>query len=71
VVIPKGFPKSVERVESRLLGFPPSPYSVISMACFGESVKVTITAKTRCGNRNHLPEMAFFLPFAQNTDRLE
>ena len=30
--IPKGFPKSVGRVESRVLGF---PYSVISMACFG------------------------------------
>src|SRR5882757_1146547 len=31
VVIPKGFPKSVGR---RLYGFPPFPYSVISMACF-------------------------------------
>jgi hypothetical protein len=32
-VIPKGFPKSVERVGSRLYGFPCFPYSVISMAC--------------------------------------
>jgi hypothetical protein len=37
VVIPKGFPRSVGRVESRLLGFPCFPYSVISMACFGGS----------------------------------
>jgi hypothetical protein len=34
VVIPKGFPKSVERVGSRPHGFPSFPYSVISMACF-------------------------------------
>ena len=32
--IPKGFPKSVGRVGSRLHGFPCFPYSVISMACF-------------------------------------
>jgi hypothetical protein len=32
VGIPKGFPKSVG---SRLPGFPCFPYSVISMACFG------------------------------------
>ena len=31
MVIPKGFPMSVGRVKSRLLGF---PYPVISMACF-------------------------------------
>ena len=30
VVIPKGFPRSVGRVESRLLGFPCFPHSVIS-----------------------------------------
>lgn len=30
----KGFPKSVGRVGSRLLGFPCFPYSVIFMACF-------------------------------------
>lgn len=30
----KGFPKSVGRVGSRLLGFPCFPHSVISMACF-------------------------------------
>jgi hypothetical protein len=42
-------------VESRLLGFPPFPYSVISMACFGNACrKITITAKTRFGNGNHL-----------------
>src|ERR1700677_2270863 len=34
VGIPKGFPKSVGRVGSRLLGFPCFPHSVISMACF-------------------------------------
>ena len=34
VGIPKGFPKSVGRVGSRLFGFPCFPYSVISMACF-------------------------------------
>jgi hypothetical protein len=34
VGIPKGFPKSVERVGSRLHGFPCFPYSVISMARF-------------------------------------
>jgi len=33
VGIPKGFPKSVGRVGSRLLGFPCFPYSVIPMAC--------------------------------------
>ena len=46
-------------MESRLLGFPCFPYSVISMACFGNAFhKVTITAKARFGNRNHLSEMA-------------
>jgi hypothetical protein len=46
-------------VESRPLGFPPFPYSVISMACFGNAFhKVTITAKAHFGNRNHLSEMA-------------
>ena len=34
VGIPKGFPRSVGRVGSRLHGFPPFPCSVISMACF-------------------------------------
>jgi len=34
VGIPKGFPKRVGRVESRLYGFPPFPHPVISMACF-------------------------------------
>ena len=48
MVIPKGFPKSVGRVESRLFGFPCFPYSVISMACFGSAnPKITVTAKAR------------------------
>jgi hypothetical protein len=34
VVIPKGFPKRVGRVGSRLYGFPCFPLSVDSMACF-------------------------------------
>jgi hypothetical protein len=43
VGIPKGFPKIVGKVESRLLGFPCFPQSVISMACFGHAFhKVTI-----------------------------
>jgi hypothetical protein len=47
VVTPQGFPKSVGGVESRFLGFPCFPYSVISMACFGcACCKITITAKT-------------------------
>src|SRR6185503_10216244 len=37
VVIPQGFPKSVESMESRFLGFPCFPYSVISMARFGNA----------------------------------
>jgi hypothetical protein len=46
-------------VESRLLGFPCFPYSVISMACFGNAFhKVKITAEARFGSRNHLSEMA-------------
>ena len=50
VVIPKGFPRSVGRVESRLLGFPCFPYSVISMACLGNAFhKATITAKAVLG----------------------
>jgi hypothetical protein len=58
VRIPKGFPRSVERVKSRLLGFRPFPYSVISMACFGNAYqKITVTTKARFGDRNHLSEM--------------
>ena len=41
---PKEFPRSVGMVESRLLGF---PCSVISVACFGNAYKITVTAKTR------------------------
>jgi hypothetical protein len=38
---------------------------VISMACFGNAFhKVTITAKTRFGNRNHLSEMPTIRPSA-------
>ena len=33
VAIPKGFPRSVGRVGSRLYGFPGFPHSVISMVC--------------------------------------
>jgi hypothetical protein len=49
VVIPKGFPKSVERVGSRLHGFPPFPYSVISTTCFslgtaGSSIGFSMSA---------------------------
>jgi hypothetical protein len=63
VLIPKGFPRSAGRVESRLLGFPCFPYSVISIACVGNAFhKVTITAKARFGNRNHLSEMATSRP---------
>jgi hypothetical protein len=63
VVIPKGFPRIVERVESWLLGFPCFPYSVISMACSGNAFhKITVTAKARFGNRKHLSEMATIRP---------
>jgi hypothetical protein len=55
VKIPKGFPKNVGRVESRLLGFPYFPYSVISMACFGMRVQ-----------RAKLPK----IPFHGNLDRI-
>jgi hypothetical protein len=49
-------------VESRLLGF---PYSVISMACFGNAFhKITITTKARFENRNHLSEMPTTRPCA-------
>jgi hypothetical protein len=50
-------------VESRLLDFPCFPYSVISMACFGNAFHtVTITAKARFWNRNHLAEMPTIRP---------
>jgi hypothetical protein len=38
VVMPEGFPRSVGRVECRLLSFPCFPYSVISLVCFGSRV---------------------------------
>ena len=45
-------------MESRLLGFPCFPYSVISMACFGTRfTKSLFIAKARCGNRDDLSEM--------------
>jgi len=57
VVIPKGFPKSVGRVESRILGFPRFPYSVISMVCFGNARRtITITAKVPYWERYYLSE---------------
>jgi|HubBroStandDraft_1064217.scaffolds.fasta_scaffold62829_1 hypothetical protein len=41
-------------MESRLLGFPSFPYSVISTARFGSAFhNVTITAKARFENRKH------------------
>jgi hypothetical protein len=48
VVIPKGFPKSVGRVGSRLYGFPCFPHSVISMAAllYGSQL-----ATTKCSKR--------------------
>jgi hypothetical protein len=47
-------------VESRLLGFPCFPYSVISMACFGTRfTKSLFIAKARCGNRDDLSETTF------------
>jgi hypothetical protein len=46
VGIPKGFPKSVGRVESRFHGFPCFPYSVMSMACF--SPAMLDTARIGC-----------------------
>jgi hypothetical protein len=46
VVIPKGSPRRVGRVETRPLGFPCFPYSVISMPAFGNAYhKITVTAK--------------------------
>ena len=40
---------------------------VISMACFGNAFhKVTITAKARFGNRNHLSEMATIRPLPRS-----
>ena len=56
-------------MESRLLGFPCFPYSVISMACFGSAFhKATITAKARFGNRNHLSEIATFRSSGTSAD---
>jgi hypothetical protein len=44
-------------VESRLLGFPCFPYSVISMACFGNGFHKVTTTKTHFGDSNDLSEM--------------
>jgi hypothetical protein len=58
VGIPKGFPKSVGRVESRLHGFPCFPYSVISMACFSRGrYEIKRHAANRC-NVPHSPRNA-------------
>ena len=56
--IPKGFPKSVGRVGSRLHGFPCFPYSVISMACFSRGkCWINRYAATQC-NVPHSPRDA-------------
>src|SRR5271170_1654079 len=55
VGIPKGFPQSVERVGSRLHGFPCFPYSVISMTCFSRGkCWINRYAATQC-NVPHSP----------------
>ena len=54
MVIPKGFPKSVGRVESLLLGFPCFPYSVISMACFGNACRKTAIRSASMAMENQL-----------------
>jgi hypothetical protein len=51
VVIPKGFPKSVGRVESLLLGF---PCSVISMACFGNACRKIVIRSASMAMENQL-----------------
>ncbi len=54
MVIPKGFPKSVGRVGSRLHGFPCFPHSVISMALFLRSPNsVAAVAPLRTGSCCH------------------
>src|SRR5271170_4933735 len=64
VGIPKGFPQSVERVGSRLHGFPPFPYSVISMACFSRGkCWINRYAATQC-NMPHSPRDAHLVPQA-------
>jgi hypothetical protein len=53
VVIPKGFPKSVGRVGSRLHGFPCFPHSVISMACFSRGkCRINRYAADQCSVRH-------------------
>ena len=57
MVIPKGFPKSVGRVGSRLHGFPCFPHSVISTACFSRGkCRINRYAADRCnvGTRHDL-----------------
>jgi hypothetical protein len=62
-------------VESRLLGFPCFPYSVISMALLWKRVSQNNTHREgRFSNRNHLSEMATIrlvpnFPFADPTWR--
>jgi hypothetical protein len=72
VVIPKGFPRSVGRVESRLLGFPCFPYSLISTARFGNARrKITITAEARFQNDpNRLDERFGDCALSENALRL-
>ena len=57
MVIPKGFPKSVGRVGSRLHGFPCFPHSVISMACFSRGkcrINRCAPISAVCGTRHEL-----------------
>ncbi len=56
VLIPQGFPKSVGRVESRFLGFPCFPYSVISMTCFGNARRTIKILQGHLGNGHVLSE---------------
>jgi hypothetical protein len=48
------------------------PYSVISMACFGNAYhKITVTAKVRFRNRNHLSEMPTIRPSGMLTSAVK
>jgi hypothetical protein len=62
VGIPKGFPKSVGRVGSRLHGFPCFPYSVISMACCSPG-RCWIQSYIKRRNAPYSPEMFVVIGF--------
>jgi len=57
-------------VESRLLGFPGFPYSVISMACFGNAVHKSLIAEALLGNRNPLSDMPSFMTERSNAFKM-